>query len=121
RERYDFIYLHFKDFDKAGEDGDFDRKVELFERFDEEVLPRLLELEYDVFCVTGDHSTPAVMAGHSWHSVPFLLYSPWVRPQVSIEEFGERACIRGNLGMFEARHAMSLMLAHAGRLRKFGA
>lgn len=121
RERYDFIYLHFKDFDKAGEDGDFDRKVELFERFDEEVVPRLLELKYDVLCITGDHSTPAVMAGHSWHSVPFLLHSSWVRPQVSIEEFGERACIRGNLGMFEARHAMSLMLAHAGRLRKFGA
>lgn len=121
RDRYDFIYLHFKDFDKAGEDGDFNRKVELIERFDEEVVPRLGELKYDVLCIAGDHSTPAVLGGHSWHSVPFLLHSPWVRPQVSIEEFGERACARGNLGMFEARHALTLMLAHAGRLKKFGA
>ncbi|HDR00494.1 MAG TPA: 2,3-bisphosphoglycerate-independent phosphoglycerate mutase [candidate division WOR-3 bacterium] len=118
---HDFCYLHIKDTDKAGEDGDFDAKVELLERFDEEVLPRLLDLRFDVLCITGDHSTPATMKRHSWHPVPFLLYSKYVRPQVSIEEFGERNCLRGNLGTFRARQAMALMLSHADRLAKFGA
>ncbi|MFO7639119.1 MAG: 2,3-bisphosphoglycerate-independent phosphoglycerate mutase [bacterium] len=118
---HDFCYLHFKDTDKAGEDGDFDAKVEIIERFDEEILPRLLELNFDVVCITGDHATPAVMGRHSWHTVPFLLNSRLVRPQVNVEEFGERACVRGNVGYIKAKEAMALMLAHAGRLAKYGA
>ena len=118
---FDFFYLHFKELDKAGEDGDFDTKVELIEQFDEEVLPLLLELGFDVLCITGDHSTPAVLKGHSWHSVPLLLHSRYVRPQVQIGEFGERACARGNLGYVRAEQIMNTLLAHALRLEKFGA
>jgi 2,3-bisphosphoglycerate-independent phosphoglycerate mutase len=118
---HDFFYLHIKDTDKAGEDGDFDAKVELIERFDEEIVPRLTALGFDVLCITGDHATPAVMGSHSWHTVPILLNSRYVRPQVNIEEFGERACVRGNIGYIRAKNAMTLMLAHAGRLAKYGA
>lgn len=35
--------------------------------------------------------------------------------------FGERACLRGELGVFASLDIMSLALAHAGRLAKFGA
>jgi 2,3-bisphosphoglycerate-independent phosphoglycerate mutase len=118
---FDFFYLHFKELDMAGEDGDFDTKVEFIEQFDEEVLPLLLEMQFDVLCITGDHSTPAVLKGHSWHSVPLLLHSQYVRPQVQIAEFGERACARGNLGCIRARQIMNMLLAHALRLGKFGA
>lgn len=118
---YDFFYVHFKEVDKAGEDGDFDAKVELIERFDEEVLPRLLGLGFDVVCVTGDHSTPAVLGGHSWHPVPLLLWSRYVRPQMTLEAFGERTCARGSLGVIHARQLMTLLLANGLRLRKFGA
>ena len=121
RDRFDFFYLHLKDTDKAGEDGEFDRKVELIERFDEEILPLLTKAGFEVLCITGDHSTPAVLKAHSWHSVPFLLHSPYVRPHIQVEDFGERSCARGNLGMFPAKEVMGLLLAHAGRLRKFGA
>jgi 2,3-bisphosphoglycerate-independent phosphoglycerate mutase len=118
---YDFFYLHFKELDKAGEDGDFDAKVELIEQFDEEVLPLLLEMQFDVLCITGDHSTPAVLKSHSWHPVPLLLHSRYVRPQVQIAEFGERTCARGNLGYVRAKRIMNALLAHALRLGKFGA
>jgi len=113
-----FHFLHFKAPDARGEDGDFDAKAAAIERIDQ-LFPRLLALGADVLIVTGDHSTPAAMAGHSWHSVPLLLASRWARPTAG--EFGESACRSGDLGTLESRHLMGLALAHAGRLQKFGA
>jgi len=118
---YDFFFIHFKETDKAGEDGNFEAKQELIEQFDEEILPQLLMLKPDVFCLTGDHATPAVKGGHSWHEVPMLLDSKYVRPADSREEFGERSCVRGTFGRLNSVKLMNLLLAHSLKLKKFGA
>jgi 2,3-bisphosphoglycerate-independent phosphoglycerate mutase len=116
---YDFFYLHVKETDKAGEDGDFDAKKKAIEAVDR-LLPRLDDLPDKVLIVTGDHSTPAVMRAHSFHPVPLLMHGRLVRPD-STREFGESASAAGSLGRFPAREILPLALAHAGRLKKFGA
>jgi 2,3-bisphosphoglycerate-independent phosphoglycerate mutase len=116
---FDFFFVHYKPTDAAGEDGDFDRKVEALEAADL-ALPRLLELRPDVLMVGGDHSTPSIMAAHSWHPVPFLLNGNWCRADRA-EGFNERECERGVLGTFPAMQAMQVALAHAGRFTKYGA
>ncbi len=116
---HDFVFVHVKDPDKAGEDGDFDRKVQAIEAVDARV-PRLLDLRPDVAVVTGDHSTPARMRSHSWHPVPLLLWSAHARPD-GVGEFSERACAGGGLGRLRAKEILPLALAHARRLGKFGA
>jgi len=55
-EKHDFFYIHIKKTDSYGEDGNFDKKVEIIEELDRQV-PTLLALEPDVIVVTGDHST----------------------------------------------------------------
>ncbi len=116
---HDFLFAHVKGTDKAGEDGDFDRKVGVIEAVDERV-PRMMELAPDVVVVTGDHSTPAALRSHSWHPVPVLLWSRTCRPDAA-DRFGERWCRSGGLGLRRGRELMPLALAHAGRLAKFGA
>ncbi len=116
---YDFFFLHIKAADAAGEDGDFDRKVKVIEQVDH-ALPALIALEPDVIVVTGDHSTPAILKGHSWHPVPVLLYSKWCRRD-KFDKFGETGCASGGLGRFPATQIMSLAMAHALKLEKFGA
>lgn len=116
--RHDFYFLHFKDTDTKGHDGDFDGKAVAIGVVDS-LLPRVLALEPDVLILTGDHSTPAVYREHTWHGVPTLLASRWARP--SAPHFGESACRTGDLGHIHGTELMSLALAHAGRLVKFGA
>jgi 2,3-bisphosphoglycerate-independent phosphoglycerate mutase len=116
---YDFFFMHYKYTDSTGEDGNFAAKVEMIERLDAE-LPKILGLEPDVLIVTGDHSTPSKLRSHSWHPVPVLLRANTCRPD-PVVEFGETYCLRGGLGQFPAMYLMSLALAHAGRLGKYGA
>ncbi len=116
---YDFFFLHLKPTDAAGEDGDFDRKVSIIEHIDN-ALSELINMEPDVIVVTGDHSTPALLKGHSWHPVPVLLHSKWCRPD-RVKEFSESACIYGGLGRFPATQIMPLAMANALKLTKFGA
>ncbi len=117
---YDFLFVHVKYTDKAGEDGDYERKVAVIEEVDRR-LPDLLRSNPDVLVITGDHSTPASLKAHSWHPVPVLLFAPGtVRPD-GLKSFGERECQRGGLGRYPMRHLMPLALAHALKLAKFGA
>ena len=116
---FDFFYLHIKQTDTHGEDGDFNRKVKVIEHVDTQI-PRLLTLKPDVVIVSGDHSSPASMKSHSWHPVPTLLFSKFVRED-NIAEFGERACSRGSLGVLPAKDILPLALANAGRIAKYGA
>ena len=116
---YDFFFIHFKYTDSTGEDGNFAAKVARTEELDR-CVPAIMELKPDVFICTGDHSTPAMLASHSWHPVPTLLWAKNCRTD-SCTSFGESECSRGGLGQFEAKYLMSLALANAGRLNKYGA
>jgi len=116
---YDFFFLHVKKIDSYGEDGNFDGKVSKIEEFDK-ALPEILSLNTDVLIITGDHSTPSVLKSHSWHPVPVLLKSPYVLGDMC-QAFSERECTRGELSVFPTVNLMTLALANAGRLKKFGA
>jgi 2,3-bisphosphoglycerate-independent phosphoglycerate mutase len=116
---YDFFFVHFKSTDTRGEDGNFRAKVQAIEELDN-ALPSLLSLDPDVLIITGDHSTPATLAMHSWHPVPFMLKSKWCRPD-NVAEFSERACLAGGMGRFPATEIMPLAMANALKLDKFGA
>src|SRR5262245_16049624 len=118
-DQYDFFFLHFKYTDSTGEDGDFNAKVAMIEKLDA-AIPGIVGQRPDVFIVTGDHSTPSKLRSHSWHPVPTLLCAQTCRPD-GVVEFSESGCLLGGLGRFEAKYLMSLALAHARRLGKFGA
>ena len=117
--KYDFFYLHFKKTDSTGEDGNFEEKVHKVELFDH-LLPELLALKPDVLAITGDHSTPSVLKAHSWHPVPLLLYGPYLRNDAA-QRFTEDEAARGSLGHLRGVELMPLLLAHAGKLQKYGA
>lgn len=116
---FDYFFVHYKATDAAGEDGNFDAKCHALQEFDS-FVPAILELGADVVMVAGDHSTPALMAAHSWHPVPFIIHSKTCR-ESNVAHFDEQECARGNLGTFPAMEVMPLAMAHAGRFTKYGA
>src|SRR4029077_20992592 len=118
-ESYDFVFLHYKDTDKAGEDGDFAAKVAALERFDA-LLPRVLALRPDVLAISGDHATPSILKGHGWQGVPALIASAYCGDDL-VSRFTERDCASGSLGVMPAQDLMPLLMANALRFTKYGA
>ncbi len=143
---HDFFFVHIKKTDSYGEDGNFAGKVGVIEEFDR-WLPAILELTPDVLVVTGDHSTPAVLKGHSWHPNPVLLKAAFQRRppaaggvldavaggpasrrsrgKISVIDarvkFSENACAGGLLGNFSAMDILPLAMANALKFKKYGA
>ncbi len=118
-ERSDFLFIHIKGTDMAGEDGNFDAKRKAIEQVDA-ALPALVARAPEVLCITGDHSTPVSMRGHSWHPVPTLVHGPRAFAD-GFGRFHEKHCRGGSLGTLASRDLMVVLLAHAGRLDKYGA
>jgi len=141
---HDFFFVHIKKTDSYGEDGNFSAKVGVIEEFDR-WLPEILELTPDVLVVTGDHSTPAVLKGHSWHPNPVLLRAAFQRRSPAAggvldaiapasgrsrgkisaaavpAKFSESACARGLLGNFSAMDILPLAMGNALKFKKYGA
>jgi 2,3-bisphosphoglycerate-independent phosphoglycerate mutase len=118
-DNYNYFFIHYKYTDMYGEDGNFAAKMKAIEEFDA-ALPILLQKRPDVLVVTGDHSTPCPVKGHSWHPQPVLLcsaYSGWDK----LERFTETGANIGSLGIFEAKYLIRLMQANARMFDKFGA
>jgi 2,3-bisphosphoglycerate-independent phosphoglycerate mutase len=115
---YDFVFVHVKGTDMAGEDGNFDAKVKAIEEADA-ALGQLLP-EVDVLAITGDHSTPVPVKGHSWHPQPVMICGE-IAGWDGQDRFTERTANLGSLGVFEAKHLIRYMQANAKRLDKFGA
>src|SRR5260221_4631242 len=116
---HDYFFLHVKATDMAGEDGSFEAKVAAIETTDA-ALPQLLALRPDVLAITGDHSTPVPMRGHSWHPVPVLVRSA-VCFADAVPRFHEKACRSGSLGDLASKDLIAILLPNAGRLAKYGA
>lgn len=119
RANYDFFFIHFKYTDKAGEDGNFEAKKKYIEELDA-ALPVLLSAKPEVLAITGDHSTPVAMKGHSWHPQPVLLHSAYSGSD-KLDRFTETGANLGSLGIFEAKFLIRLMQANARMFDKYGA
>ena len=115
---HDFFYIHYKPADAAGEDGNFEAKVQALEAVDG-YIPRILEMQPDALVVAGDHATPSILAAHGWQPVPVLIHSKLTLGE-GVPAFTERACAGGSIGSIPATQLMFLALAHAGKLVKFG-
>lgn len=116
---YDFILANIKAFDLLGHDGLAVKKAELIEKLDEK-LEHILDLEDTYIVITGDHSTPVTVKGHSGDPSPIMIFGEEVRKD-DVEKFDERSCSKGGLGRIYGKDVLNIMLDLAKRGEKFGA
>jgi 2,3-bisphosphoglycerate-independent phosphoglycerate mutase len=117
-DKYQFFFMHVKETDIAGEDGNFAEKVKVIETVDR-IVADIYALKPHVLVITGDHSTPCALKGHSWHPVPLLVVAD--TGERDAIAFFEKNCVRGSIGTIYAKELMTLAMAYGSKLDKFGA
>jgi len=117
-DKYQFFFMHVKETDVAGEDGNFTEKVKVIETVDR-IVADIYALKPHVLVITGDHSTPCALKGHSWHPVPLLIVAD--TGERDAIAFFEKNCVKGSIGTIYAKELMTLAMAYGSKLDKFGA
>lgn len=118
-EDHNFVFLHFKAPDLAGEDGDPLKKLEVIERIDK-AISGIEELRDILIVVTADHSTPCALKTHSGDPVPIVLSGPGVRID-GTEGFDEFSASKGGLGRIRGLDLMPILADLLNLASKFGA
>ncbi len=90
--KYDHFYLQIKGPDAYAHLGNVKGKVKAIEKIDREFISRIRKLNFDILCVTADHSTECRLKAHSKLPVPFLIYN---NKASNTRKFSERECAKG--------------------------
>ena len=98
--KFDYAYVHIKETDLPGHDNKPLEKKKMIEYIDKTLFKFLRKIiEKDPkglkILVTGDHSTPCSMKGHSADPVPVLFYD---NSPLEKKRFCEKEAKKGSLG-----------------------
>lgn len=117
-ETHDFVFLHIKNTDSLGEDGNYQGKKEFIERIDRAVK-EFLDLRDTLLVFTADHSTPCALKSHSGDPVPVMMSGPGVRKD-NTKKFGERECAKGGIGRIRGLDLIPEIMNITGRQPLYG-
>ncbi len=118
---YDLVLIHIKGPDEASHDGDLEGKIKIIERADRMISKMLDKIDAELYlAITGDHATPLRVGDHTGDLVPLLIHGPGIIPD-EVDEFCERAAMKGGLGQVRGLDLLPILLNYAGKMKKFGA
>ncbi len=107
---HDFVMLHVEGIDEVSHEGDYEKKVEGIEVYDEKIVGYILDridLEEVKMMLLPDHPTPVKLRTHTSDPVPVLIYG-WKRDDV--KRFDEFSCRKGLLGFVDGLKLMKILI-----------
>ncbi len=97
------VYVHFKETDIPGHDGNFEEKVKMLEFLDKKFFSKIKQIKNSIIVVTSDHATPCSLKAHSADPVPILVYGLLKKKSTN---FNEIDCKNGSIKL---KHGYDLM------------
>lgn len=99
----DAVWLHFKELDIPGHDGNREEKIKMLEFLDKKFfsifIEKLEEMDIRVI-VTSDHATPCTKRKHTSDAVPVIVYG---NGKDNVKCFSENFCKNGSLKILEGK------------------
>lgn len=109
---YDFVYIHVEAPDEAGHAGDVEEKIKAIENIDSKILGQIIDnvnMEELTIAVLPDHFTPVSVKTHTSEPVPYVLYSPRLKPD-DVYSYDEFSAKNGSLGIDKGYNLIKKMM-----------
>lgn len=109
-ENNDFVFIHIEAPDEAGHSKDFHQKIQSIEDIDNLLVGEILEnikQPYSI-AILPDHATPCNIGTHTSDPVPFVIYSPFIKPDKNTK-FDEIRAKKGGFGVIESNSLISIL------------
>ncbi len=112
----DFVYLHVEAIDEMAHTGDSQKKMDALKDFDNLIVKPFINAEEEfnndlVIAILPDHPTPCKIRTHSADPVPFAIYNPSNKFNVS-RKYSELSGKEGEYGLIEnGEDFMNLLLS----------
>lgn len=103
---FNSFYIHIKETDIPGHDGNPTEKKRLIELIDKRFFKNLSKLQDCIICITGDHSTPCRLKRHSADPVPVLIYG---KGTDNLNKFSEINSKMGSIGKIYGKNLLKLL------------
>ncbi len=107
---HDFVMLHVEGIDEVSHEGDWEKKVEGIEIYDEKIVGHIIDridLDEVRIMLLPDHPTPVKLRTHTSDPVPFLIYG---KKRDDVKTFDEFSCRKGKFGFVEGIKLMRLLI-----------
>jgi len=117
-EEHEFVFVHVKDTDNKGHDGNFEGKRDMISRVDKELVAQLKDVDAYIV-ITGDHSTPVTIKRHSSDPVPVVINGEGVRND-NVKKFDEFSAASGGLNRIRGINLMPIIADFMGYYEMYG-
>ena len=117
-EDHEFVFVHVKDTDNKGHDGNFEGKRDMISRIDKELVARLKDVDAYIV-ITGDHSTPVTIKRHSSDPVPVVIKGEGIRKD-NVQKFDEFSVASGGLNKIRGIDLMPVLSDFMGYYKMYG-
>jgi len=101
----DFVYLHVEAIDEMAHTGDTQKKMDALKDFDNLIVNPFIDAEKEfnnelIIAILPDHPTPCKIRTHSADPVPFAIYNPSNKLNIS-RKYSELSGKEGEYGLIE--------------------
>ena len=107
--KYKNYLIHFKETDVFGHENMAIEKKKIIEIIDKEFFGFLRKIEDLELAVTGDHSTPCEMRGHTSDFVPLLHFNAKLEKNDTMQRFNESECADGYYGKMYGKDVLKTL------------
>ncbi len=109
----DFVFVHVEATDEAGHNGDLRMKISCIEKFDQEIVGRILEYlkvngDFRIL-VSPDHATPVSIRTHASDPVCFTMCGKGIDAS-GVEEFSEKTAKEANFVIEKGHELMNYLV-----------
>ena len=115
----DLVIIHVEAPDEAGHSKNYKQKIKTIEDLDKRLIGEIINKIKTTYAIAilSDHPTPCEIGTHTSDPVPFVISSPFIKPD-QVSKFDEINVKKGDFGLVTNKSIVSMLISKNNKIKK---